>query len=63
MQKEECTLLKHKCPECGEISVHDFYPFCSAHCRSVDLSRWLSDGYRIAGKEDDMFSEEVEEDS
>lgn len=38
------------CPECGKPSQRDTYPFCSARCQSVDLNRWLSDAYVIAGK-------------
>jgi endogenous inhibitor of DNA gyrase (YacG/DUF329 family) len=25
------------------------YPFCSQRCRAIDLGRWLSEAYRIAG--------------
>ncbi len=27
--------------------------FCSERCRTIDLSRWLSEEYRIRGGEDD----------
>jgi endogenous inhibitor of DNA gyrase (YacG/DUF329 family) len=23
------------------------FPFCSPRCRTIDLGRWLSEGYRI----------------
>ncbi len=26
------------------------YPFCSARCRLIDLSKWLGGEYRIAGQ-------------
>jgi len=27
------------------------YPFCSKRCRTIDLGRWLGEGYRIGGGE------------
>jgi len=29
--------------------VNRAFPFCSDRCRLVDLGRWLSEDYRIAG--------------
>jgi len=26
------------------------YPFCSKRCRTIDLGRWLGEGYRIPGQ-------------
>ena len=26
------------------------FPLCSARCRAIDLGRWLSESYRIAGE-------------
>ncbi|MCB8840803.1 DNA gyrase inhibitor YacG [Aurantimonas sp. VKM B-3413] len=40
---------KRKCPECGRPSTREAYPFCSAHCKAVDLNRWLSGSYVIPG--------------
>ncbi|MFY0615304.1 MAG: DNA gyrase inhibitor YacG [Hyphomicrobiaceae bacterium] len=37
------------CPECGDTTVHRYRPFCSKRCADVDLSRWLSGAYAIAG--------------
>lgn len=42
-----------KCPICGKPTVHAVRPFCSARCAEVDLGRWLSGGYVIAGGSDD----------
>jgi hypothetical protein len=42
-----------KCPTCRHDSApareNRFFPFCSERCKLVDLSRWLSEDYRIPG--------------
>ena len=38
-----------RCPICGQPSTSDARPFCSRRCKDVDLGRWLSGSYRIAG--------------
>ncbi len=40
-----------RCPICKAPTVTAFRPFCSARCRDVDLSRWLSGTYAIPGAE------------
>ncbi len=30
--------------------VNEFRPFCSKRCKLLDLSRWLSEDYRVAGE-------------
>ena len=37
------------CPECGETTVKRYRPFCSKRCADLDLSRWLTGSYAIAG--------------
>jgi len=44
---------KRPCPECGRPSARDTYPFCSARCKNVDLSRWLTGAYVIPGRDDE----------
>jgi endogenous inhibitor of DNA gyrase (YacG/DUF329 family) len=42
-----------KCPQCGkelENSRNRYRPFCSEHCKLIDLGNWLSGTYRIAPK-------------
>ena len=42
------------CPTCKKIfDFHqsDFRPFCSEHCRMVDLGHWLMETHRIPSKE------------
>jgi len=38
-----------RCPICGAKTERAYRPFCSAHCRDVDLARWLGGGYAIPG--------------
>jgi endogenous inhibitor of DNA gyrase (YacG/DUF329 family) len=42
-----------KCPICAKPAVDEFRPFCSKRCRDVDLNRWLSGNYVVAGKEEE----------
>lgn len=45
--------LVHKCPECGKPSTPQYRPFCSKRCANIDLGRWLTGGYVIAGGDSD----------
>jgi uncharacterized protein len=42
-----------KCPVCRKPSVAAFRPFCSKRCADVDLNRWFSGAYVVAGKEEE----------
>ncbi len=37
------------CPRCGKPGQQRFRPFCSARCRDIDLGRWLTESYTVAG--------------
>lgn len=37
------------CPVCGKAGAPRYRPFCSARCADVDLGRWFSGQYRVAG--------------
>jgi endogenous inhibitor of DNA gyrase (YacG/DUF329 family) len=39
-----------KCAICGKPATEESYPFCSRRCADVDLNRWLSGRYVIAGE-------------
>jgi len=41
------------CPICGKPQEEAYRPFCSKRCADVDLNRWLSGGYVIAGRRTD----------
>jgi uncharacterized protein len=41
------------CPICGKATEERFKPFCSKRCAHVDLHRWLSGSYAIAGTEEE----------
>jgi uncharacterized protein len=45
--------MKSKCPVCGQAEQDAYRPFCSKRCADVDLHRWLSGGYVIAGRPDE----------
>ncbi|GHA31213.1 hypothetical protein GCM10007989_28950 [Devosia pacifica] len=49
------------CPICGKPAIAEVRPFCSARCADIDLNRWLSGNYVIAGQpatDPDDFDEE-----
>jgi uncharacterized protein len=45
-------IAKGKCPICGEATAYEQRPFCSRRCANIDLYRWMSGSYAIAGRED-----------
>jgi endogenous inhibitor of DNA gyrase (YacG/DUF329 family) len=56
-EKQSAALVplrpRRKCPICGKKAAQAAYPFCSIRCANIDLDRWLSGRYRIAGSADD----------
>jgi endogenous inhibitor of DNA gyrase (YacG/DUF329 family) len=42
-----------QCPICGKPADPKLRPFCSARCADIDLHRWLTGGYSIAGETDE----------
>jgi endogenous inhibitor of DNA gyrase (YacG/DUF329 family) len=42
-----------RCSECGQryrfttLKDHPWHPFCSERCKTIDLGKWLSNGYAI----------------
>ncbi len=38
-----------KCPVCKAATVEQYRPFCSKRCCDIDLGRWLTGSYAIAG--------------
>ena len=42
-----------KCPNCNkpvEWQNNPYRPFCSEHCKLVDLGRWVNDEYCLPGE-------------
>lgn len=55
---------KTRCPVCKKEAAWDnnpFRPFCSERCRIMDLGKWASEGYRIAGEKKEKQGEDSEE--
>lgn len=44
-------LRERRCALCGKPQQEEFRPFCSKRCRTVDLARWLGEGYAIPAVE------------
>ncbi|MFY7951607.1 MAG: DNA gyrase inhibitor YacG [Armatimonadaceae bacterium] len=42
-----CPICDAKMP--ADWSEYPDYPFCSKRCRTIDLGRWLSEEYKVAG--------------
>ena len=55
--------IKLRCPICKKavVSTAPDFPFCSDHCKQIDLGKWASGAYVIASPADD--EEEVMRDS
>jgi endogenous inhibitor of DNA gyrase (YacG/DUF329 family) len=64
MSPSEKKLKSLRCPTCRQIvtaSDPDF-PFCSEHCKTIDLGKWASGVYRISSPIlDPDLLEEIEE--
>jgi endogenous inhibitor of DNA gyrase (YacG/DUF329 family) len=41
------------CPHCSKPADPLFRPFCSKHCKDIDLGRWLNEDYRVPVVEED----------
>lgn len=42
--------VKLRCPICKKLvkSADTDFPFCSDRCRTIDLGKWASGGYKIS---------------
>ncbi|MBD65043.1 MAG: DNA gyrase inhibitor YacG [Halobacteriovoraceae bacterium] len=55
--------LKVKCPQCKkEFSYYqsEFRPFCGHQCKMIDLGGWLSEDYKVAGRDQSVYIEDEE---
>ena len=42
-----------RCPICGKPATEVYRPFCSKRCADIDLAKWFSGSYAVAGREED----------
>jgi endogenous inhibitor of DNA gyrase (YacG/DUF329 family) len=50
---ERVQMSSSPCPICGKPATEQSRPFCSKRCADVDLNRWLSGVYVVAGKDEE----------
>jgi endogenous inhibitor of DNA gyrase (YacG/DUF329 family) len=54
--------LKITCPICKKTTTWEenpWRPFCSEKCKLIDLGKWISEEYRIEGKESEQEDEQT----
>jgi len=51
--------MSQNCPICKKPADEENKPFCSKRCANVDLHRWLSGGYVVAGQDGEAMSDIV----
>jgi endogenous inhibitor of DNA gyrase (YacG/DUF329 family) len=57
---KKAKIKKVICPICKKETTwndNPFRPFCSERCRLIDLGKWASEDYRIAGEKKDIPEE------
>jgi endogenous inhibitor of DNA gyrase (YacG/DUF329 family) len=45
------------CPVCHKPAQPKYRPFCCARCADVDLGRWITDQYVVAGADGEADSD------
>jgi endogenous inhibitor of DNA gyrase (YacG/DUF329 family) len=45
--------MSERCPICRKPASPDARPFCSSRCADIDLGRWLTEQYTVAGTDGD----------
>jgi endogenous inhibitor of DNA gyrase (YacG/DUF329 family) len=57
--------MNGKCPICkkerGLFGENEFFPFCCARCRLIDLGRWLGEEYFIPEEQPTQIPDEDSE--
>ena len=47
------------CPRCGKEMQWDvnnrYRPFCSEHCKLIDLGKWANEEYRVEQREQELL--------
>lgn len=55
--------MKIICPVCKKTTTleeNPWRPFCSERCKLIDLGKWASEEYRIAGEKEEKKEEDEE---
>jgi len=55
--------MKIICPTCKSETTWEenpWRPFCSEKCKLIDLGKWVSEGYRIAGERGESTEQRAE---
>lgn len=47
-------MTEPRCPICRKPAERPYQPFCSRRCAEVDLGRWLTEGYALPGRPEDV---------
>ena len=54
---------KSLCPVCKKEArrraENASFPFCGAHCRMIDLGKWLGEEYRVPNKQSEETEDEL----
>ncbi len=52
MEPKKTEAQHYRCPTCKKAVEREekSFPFCSERCRTIDLGRWATGDYRIAGE-------------
>lgn len=55
MPSNPCPICKQSAE--ADRAVNSYAPFCSKRCKTIDLGRWLGEGYRIPVDEEQPGSD------
>ncbi|OGQ04337.1 MAG: DNA gyrase inhibitor YacG [Deltaproteobacteria bacterium RIFCSPLOWO2_01_44_7] len=58
-------MKKVVCPHCKKKVIkkgNPFWPFCTERCKMVDLGKWVTEQYRVAGEPVKTEDDKEEED-
>jgi len=53
MAPEPTNTRPARCPICPKAAVEAYRPFCSKRCADIDLGKWFTGSYAIAGRVED----------
>lgn len=51
-------MAKSACPICRKKAAKEYQPFCSDHCRNLDLANWLDGRYAVPVQESEPDEDE-----